>query len=187
MSSHRIAWRYAKSLIQLAQEKGKLDEVFNDMKSIDATFESSRELKLMFKSPIINYDKKLNVVKSLYEGKVNELVYRFLTLMITKGREAHFHDMVTAFIAQYNALKNITIVKITSAVKLDTGLVQSMIANLKKKENLQTVELVEELNPEMIGGFVLQYGDKMIDSSVSRNLNSLRNIIEDDSYIKRYS
>ncbi len=187
MSSHRIAWRYAKSLIQLAQEKGQLDEVFNDMRNIDSTFENSRDLKLMFKSPIINYDKKLSIVKSLFEGKVNELVYRFLTLMITKGREAHFHEMVNSFIEQYNSLKNITKVKITSAVKLDAGLVQSMIANLKKKENLQQVELYEELNPEMIGGFILQYGDKMIDSSISRNLNSLRNIIDDDSYIKRYS
>lgn len=187
MSSHRIAWRYAKSLIQLAQEKGKLNEVFNDMKSIDGIFESSRELKLMFKSPIITYDKKLNVVKGLFEGKVSEVVYNFLTLMIKKGREAYFHQMVASFIEQYNTVNNITPVTITSAVKLDSGLVQSMLNNLKKKENLKEVELHEVINPEMIGGFILQYGDKMIDSSVSRNINTLRNLIEDDSYIKRYS
>lgn len=187
MSSHRIAWRYAKSLIQLADEKGKLDEVFKDMKSIDHTFETSRELKLMFKSPIITYDKKLNVVKALYEGKVSDLVFRFLTLMISKGRESHFHAMVTCFIEQYNLIKEITPVKITSAVKLDAGFVQSMIAKLKKNENLKDVELHENMDPSMIGGFILQYGDKMIDSSVSRSLHSLRNIIEDDTYIKKYS
>lgn len=187
MSSHRIATRYAKSLIQLAQENNQLPAVQADMKSIDAIFENSRELKLMFKSPIIPADKKQNIVKSLFEGKINEIVYRFLTLMIKKGREADFHQTVASFIEQYNVIKGITPVTVTSAVKLDATLIQSMIANLKKNENLQEIELHEAINPEMIGGFVLQYGDKMIDSSVSRSLTSLRNIIEDDSYIKKYS
>src|SRR5688500_378663 len=123
--SYRIATRYAKSLIGLAEEKGKLDEVFTDMKHIDRTFENSRDLKLMFKSPIITSDKKLNVVKALFEGKVSEILFRFMTLMIKKGREAHFHEMVESFILQYNVIKEITPVKITSAVKLDAALVQS--------------------------------------------------------------
>jgi F-type H+-transporting ATPase subunit delta len=185
--SYRIATRYAKSLIQLAQEKGKLEEVFAGMKSLDRAFENSRELKLLFKSPIITSDKKLNVVKSLFENKVDEILFRFLTLMIKKGREEHFHQIAESFITQYNEIKNITPVKITSAVKLDSAFVQSMVASLKKKENLGEVLLQEVVDESLIGGFVLQYGDKMIDSSVIRNLNGLRNIVEDDSYIKKYS
>jgi F-type H+-transporting ATPase subunit delta len=62
-----------------------------------------------------------------------------------------------------------------------------MLAALKTKEKLGEVELTEEIDESMIGGFILKYGDKMIDSSVSRSLGTLRNIIEDDSYIKKYS
>ena len=184
--SYRIATRYAKSLIGLAQEQGKLDEVFKDMKSIDNTFETNKELKVMFKSPIITADKKLTIVKSLFEGKISEMLFRFLALMIKKGREAYFHEMINSFILQYNVLKEITPVTITSAIKLDPGLIQSMITNLQKKENLKEVELREVIDSEMIGGFILQYADKMIDSSVSTSLNSLRNIIEDDTYVKKY-
>jgi F-type H+-transporting ATPase subunit delta len=184
--SYRIATRYAKSLILLAQEKGQLAEVFKDMKEIDRVFEASRDLKMMFKSPIITSDKKINVVKALFEGKVSPMLYGFLTLMIKKGREEHFHEMVESFILQYNVIKEITPVKITSAVKLDAGLVQNILNNLKKKEHLKEVELHEFIDPEMIGGFVLQYGDKMLDNSVSNSLNNLKNIIEDDSYVKRY-
>ena len=122
MGSHRIASRYAKSLIQLAEEKGKLDEVFADMKSIDGIFENNRDLKLVFRSPIIPADKKLTIVKKIFEGKINDILFRFLTLMIKKGREEHFHEMVESFILQYNVIKEITPVKITSAVKLDAGL-----------------------------------------------------------------
>jgi F-type H+-transporting ATPase subunit delta len=184
--SYRIATRYAKSLILLAQEKGKLDEAYKDMKHIDSVFENSRELKLMFKSPIITSDKKMNVVKALFEGKISEIVYGFLTLMIKKGREAHFHEMVESFIIQYNEISQITIVKITSAVKIEDSMLQSIINNLKKKEHLKEVELHEIIDSSIIGGFVLQYADKMIDSSVSTSLNALQNIIEDDTYVKKY-
>src|ERR1043165_624298 len=181
MGSHRIASRYAKSLIQLAQEKGKLDEVFADMKSIDSIFEGSRDLLLMFKSPIIPSDKKLTIVKKIFEGKISDIVFRFLTLMIKKGREAHFHAMAESFIVQYNEIKNITPVTITSAIKLDSGLVQSMLNALKAKEKLGEIELKEVIDESIIGGFVLQYGDKMIDSSVTKNLRGFRNIVDDDS------
>ncbi len=152
MSSHRIASRYAKSLIQLAEEKGQLNEVFADIKSLDTTFESSRDLKLMFKSPIIPSDKKLNIVKRLFEGKISDLLYRFLVLMIKKGREVHFHDMVVSFIEQYNVLRNITPVTITSAVKLDAGLVQTMLTSLKNKEQLGDIQLKEVVDESIIGG-----------------------------------
>ena len=184
--SYRIATRYAKSLILLSQEKGKLDEVFKDMEAIDRVFEGSRDLKLMFKSPLITADKKLNVVKSLFEGKVSPITYGFLTLMIKKGREEFFHQMVESFIIQYNEISNITVVKVTSAVKMDPTLLKNMIDKLKKKENLKEVQLEEIVDESILGGFVLQYADKMIDSSVSTSLNALKNIIEDDSYVKKY-
>ena len=187
MGSYRIASRYAKSLIQLAQENGKLDEVINDIKSIDRAFEGSRDLKLMFRSPIIPADKKQNIVDKLFKGKVNDILYRFMTLMISKGREKHFHEMVESFILQFNEIKNITPVTITSAIKLDAGLVQSILSSLKNKEKLGEIELTEVIDESIIGGFILTYGDKMIDSSVTRNLGGLRNIVDDDSYIKKYS
>lgn len=187
MGSFRIASRYSKSLLQLAQEKGVLDAVFADIKGIDMIFENSRDLKLLFKSPIITTDKKLTIVKKLFEGKIAGLLYQFMVLMIKKGRESHLHEITESFITQYNEMQGITPVKLITAVKLDSGLVETMVTSLKAKEFLKEVELHEEIEEELIGGFILQYGDKMIDQSVRRRLNELFTIIEDDSYIKRYS
>ncbi len=187
MSSFRIATRYAKSLIQLAQEKNVLDAVFADIKSVDAIFENSRELILLFKSPIIPTDKKLAIVKKLFEGKITDLLYQFMVLMMKKGREKHFHEIVDEFIVQYNAMRGITPVKLISAVKLESGLVQTIVKSLKAKELLKEIELQEEVNEDMLGGFILQYGDKQIDQSVRRRLDELHSIVEDDSYIKKYS
>lgn len=187
MGSFRIANRYAKSLIGLAKEKGELESTFNDIKSIDNAFEQSRDLRTLFKSPIIPTDKKLAIAEKLFKGKSSDLVYQFMVLLIKKGRESHFHDVVNSFIEQYNVLQGITPVKLISAVKLDNGLVQTMVSKLKAKEFLKEVELVEEVDEELIGGFVLTYGDKMIDGSVRRRLHELAAIIEDNTYIKKYS
>ena len=187
MSAFSLATRYAKSLLQLAQEKGKLDEVFNDMKAVNHILQSSYDLKLMLKSPIITTDKKLNVIKQLFEGKIDTILYSFMVLVIKKGREAYLNQVTEAFIEQYNVVRNITPVTITSAVKLDAGLVQSMIASLKTKEKLGEIQLHEIIDPTVIGGFILQYGDKMIDSSISRSLGALKGIIEDETYVKKYS
>ena len=70
---------------------------------------------------------------------------------------------------------------------MDKNIIDSMIASLKAKEKLGEIELTQEVDPSMIGGFILQYDDKMIDSSVSRRLTALKGVIEDDTYIKKYS
>ena len=77
--------------------------------------------------------------------------------------------------------------KLITAVKLDSGVVQSLVRSLKAKEFLKEVELVEEVNEDLLGGFILEYNDKMLDQSVRRRLNELFTIVEDDSYIKKYS
>ncbi len=187
MSAFSLATRYAKSLIQLVNEQGKLEQVYKDIKDVNAIFESNRDLKLMFKSPIITADKKLNVVKQLFEGKIDAVLYQFMTLIIKKGREAYLSEITHSFVLQYNELKNITPVKISSAVKLDAGVVTGIINSLKTNEKLGDVELTEEIDASMIGGFILQWGDKMIDSSVSRRLSTLKGVIEDDSFVKKYS
>jgi len=187
MSAFSLATRYAKSLIQLVNEQGKLEQVYKDINSVNGIFESSRDLKLMFKSPIITSDKKLNVVKQLFEGKIDTVLYQFMVLVIKKGREAYLNEITQSFIIQYNSIKNITPVKITSAVKLEESVVKGIINALIAKENLGEVQLTEIVDAGMVGGFILQYGDKMIDSSVSRRLNSLKAVIEDDTFIKKYS
>ncbi len=186
MSSYRIAQRYARSLVTLAQEQGKLAEVNKDFRRMDEIFETSKDLKAVFKSPIIATDKKLAIAKKIFEGNTSAIVYNFIVLLIKKGREAFLHEIADAFIMQYNVLAGITPVKFSSATKLDAAEVNRIINALKAKENLKEVELTEEVDPELIGGFVLTYGDKMVDASIKNQLHGFRKIVDDNSYIKKY-
>jgi F-type H+-transporting ATPase subunit delta len=183
--SYRIATRYAKSLIELAQEKGKLEEVFADVQLLNESFHASRELRVFLKSPVIGPEKKLDVLNKLFLAKVNEITGKFIILMTNKGREQFLSEIAESFITQYNVLKNITPVRITSAVKLDKGTIDNLLSGLRKREKIEEIQLTESIDESLLGGFILLYGDKQIDSSVRSSIQKLHNLVADDSYIKK--
>jgi F-type H+-transporting ATPase subunit delta len=180
-----LASRYAKSILDLAQEKGKLEQVYQDIQLLGRTCESSKELRNLLKSPIISADNKQAVFTKLFGGKIDELTAQFIKLLTTKGREGNLQAIASAFITQYNILKHITPVKITSAVKLDTSTIASIVDGLKKKAGLKEIQLTEAIDADLLGGFILQYGDYQVDTSVRSSLHQLSTLVADDSYVKR--
>lgn len=168
-----VASRYAKSLLDLAVEKGQLDAVYADMLQVSDVAGGSREFITFLNSPVINTDKKIAVLKSIFEGKLNALTLGFLTLVAGKRRESIIPEMASSFIDQYRAHKNILTAVVTSAQGLDAATRQKALDLVKTQLNGE-IELVEKTDPKLIGGFILKIGDKQIDRSVSRQLSNLK-------------
>lgn len=186
MSAIRLASRYAKSLLDLSIEKGQLEEVFNDMKQVKAVIEASRELLVMLKNPIINTEKKQKVVDAIFGKNSNYITKTFLTLMVKKGREAYLLDIADSFIQLYNQNKNITPVKITTAVQFDEAFTNNLIAKLKSKTGIQNPQIKVEVDESLIGGFVLQYEDKLYDASVAHKLEQLEKEFNQNQFVKAF-
>lgn len=186
MSNIRLSSRYAKSLLDLAIEKGQLEQVYADVKVIDKAIEGSAELAALLKSPIINSGKKLDVLKAIFSSKVNPITLAFIEILVKKGREPYLIDMAHSFINQYNKHKNITPVKVTTATAIDKSTIDNILAQLKAKTGIVNVELSTEVDPELIGGFVLQFEDKMFDASVSRKLELLEKEFNKNVYVKDF-
>lgn len=186
MSSFRIASRYSKSLLTLAQERKVLETVYTEMLGINALTSSRNELKAFLKSPIITSDRKLVVLSKLFDGKVSELTYRFLELLVKKGREAYIPEIAAAFIEQYKILNNITTVTLTTPVKLDEATVNQLADGLRKKAGITQIDLKQQIDPSLIGGYVLEYNGNQIDASVSRKLAQFRASAVDETYVKKY-
>ena len=100
MAQVKVAKRYAKSFLGLVSEKGKLEEAFADMSLIQKTTSENRELVNMLKSPVVNTDKKISILKSIYGGKLSEATMLFLTLIAKKRREGALSEIAAEFIAQ---------------------------------------------------------------------------------------
>ncbi len=163
--------RYAQSLLDLALEQNQLDTVFNDMELIASTIEGSKELSILLDSPVVKSDKKQTILNQLFGSKISELSTRFLKLVSTRKRDSLLKDIATSFIAMYKKHKNIIVAEITSAVKLDDNQKKNIIDLLKTDA---TVEMVEKIDPSIIGGFIVRVDDKQIDASILREINDLK-------------
>jgi F-type H+-transporting ATPase subunit delta len=183
MQNPRLAGRYAKSLIDIAQEQNVLDAVLGDMELMHKVSDSNPDLVTMLKSPIVKGDKKMAVLNAIFEGKVQKITLAFTDLLVKKGREFFLPEIASAFVSQYKELKNIKTVHLTTAVAIDEDLKQ-MIRN-KVAASVQDghVELETKVNEELIGGFMLEVGDKLFDASVRRDLIDIRNQFTKNLYV----
>jgi len=183
MQNPRIAGRYAKSLIGLAIERNELDRVYNDMLYLQAVLKQSRDFLVILRSPIITPDKKQTILKTVTEGKVSEIVAGFNRLLIQKGREGFLPEIITAYINQYKVLKDIYVVKLITAVPASEELKQMIIDKVKATTSLQNIELKTEVKEELIGGFVLQMGDTLVDASISYDLHAIKQQFLNNDFI----
>lgn len=174
MSNPRLADRYAKSLIDLSNERNQLDLVRTDMLYIHALCKASREFLNMLRSPIIKADQKEKMLVAVINEKVSELTAVFSNLLVRKGRERDLPEIANAFISQYNALKGIHQVKLTTAVPVSEELRKSIEANVQKANNFTTVELETAVNEKLIGGFVLEFNNKQVDASIAFDLREIK-------------
>lgn len=184
MSDYRVASRYAKSLIDLASEKGVLDQVHNDMLLFSRTCKASYEFTLVLKNPIINHAKKLAILRALFAGKMNELSMAVLEITTRKNREAILQSVAESFHAQYNKLKNVEVANITTAIPLEANY-KTEIENYLKKNSGKTVEIIEKVDTDLIGGYILRVEDRQIDNSVKARLQELKKNFSDNPYISK--
>lgn len=185
MQNPRLAFRYAKSLVDLALEKGQLELVYNDMMLLHGICKSSRDFVNMLKSPVISADKKVKIFTAILEGKVNSFTLLFGRLLIEKRREGFLPEIIRAFIEQYRTVKGIHKVKITTATPLSATLENEIRQKVQNSLALQNVELEMAVNEDLIGGFVLETEDKLFDASIRRDLKDIKKQFMENVYIQR--
>lgn len=183
MQNPRLATRYAKSLIGLSIERNELEKVYNDMLYLQALAKASREFIVLLKSPVVPIDKKLAVVNALTAGKIGELTTAFNKLLITKGREAYLPEIINTFIEQYKSFKKIHTIKLTTATPVSEELRNEIVRKVKSETAFENIELSAEVKEELIGGFVLQIGDTLVDASIAFDLNAIRKQFQNNDFV----
>ncbi len=183
MPNPRVASRYAKSLLDLAVEKEQLEEVYGDMQYLQRLTKESRDFLNLLRSPVIKADIKTKVLESVIKGKVSEMTTAFIRLMTAKAREGALPEIITSFIQQYKDKKGIRIVKLTTAAPVSDAVRASIIEQVRKTTGIDKLELQEMVDPNIIGGFVLQTGDQLIDASVSYDLKQIARQFENNDFI----
>src|SRR5688572_8966186 len=173
MPNPRLASRYAKSLLDLAVEKGVLEKTYADIQVMEQICKGNRDFVNLLRSPIVKSDAKRKIVEAVTKGKISELTTAFNALLVGKGRESILPEIITAFISQYKEHKNIHIVKLITAVPVSEEVKTAIVKQVKKAGGIENIELDEKVDESLIGGFILQLGDKLVDASISYDLRNI--------------
>lgn len=183
MPNPRLASRYAKSLLDLAIEKNQLEKIFADMKWLQAVIKENRDFGNLLRSPIVKPDKKKKIIDAVFDKRVSEITAAFVNLLITKNRESNLPEVITSFISQYKQNKNIHTVKLTTAIPVSDDVRKAIVDQVKKSSGYDNIELEEKVDENIIGGFVLQIGDKLVDASIAYDLKAISRQFENNDFI----
>ncbi|MDX9929859.1 MAG: ATP synthase F1 subunit delta [Bacteroidales bacterium] len=175
MNESRISVRYARALFETALEKKLLEVTGRDMKLLEEV-SHTEEFIAFAGNPTIAPSVKTRIFNSAFSGSMSPLSMSLAGLVIKNGRENHFRGIARNYLAMMRKHLGITEVLITTAVKPakeTLGKLESMISGIFNTK----VEMKEETNPLLIGGFVIRIDDKLIDASVRYKLEKMRKVM----------
>ena len=173
MSDIRIASRYAKSLMDLAIEKGLLEQVNLDMRTMQTVAKENPSLVNVFDSPVIKSDKKAAIVHAVFGNTFNKLTMIFADQVVKKRREMYLPLIAQEFVKQYNQRNGIQTATVTSAAALSDGMKASVKEFIEKETNAR-VDMKTVVNPDIIGGLVIRIEDSLYDSSIAKKLDQIK-------------
>ncbi len=184
MSVTRIASRYAKSLFELAEKENLLDKVHEDILYVREVARH-KEFASVMKNPLISTEKKERIFEAVFKEKVHDLTLKTLMVIAEHKREAYVADVCTFFHSMYNTQKHITSVRLTTATAISEEKAQTILAAFQEKGLIEEhVELELKVNPDILGGFIVQFNDQLYDASVKDKLDRLRMKFSENLYIK---
>ncbi len=172
MKGTKLASRYAKALLELAIELNKLDSVTGDMNYLLEASKETREFQLFLDSPIIQSEKKIAILGELF-GQFEEVTMSFVKLIAKNRRESYLPLIAQSFEAQVKEHKGIVPVTLISAKPLNEATRATILAKIQTAIKGE-LEVKEQVDESLIGGFIVRMGDKQIDASVASQFNNLK-------------
>jgi F-type H+-transporting ATPase subunit delta len=173
MSVSIVASRYAKSLIELAKEQNVLPAVYEDMKLFKDTVDNNRGLMLALKSPVVRHEKKLGILKALFEDKVNPVTFAIFNIITKKNREAILDAIAEEFLIAYNDFQGIQKALVVTTTPLTEEL-RKQFTSIVASATGKTVQLEEKIDENLIGGYLLRVNDRQVDASLKKRLNEMK-------------
>jgi F-type H+-transporting ATPase subunit delta len=116
-------------------------------------------------------------------GNISDMTSAFIRLLVSKNRENTLPEMISSYIQQYKQKKDIHVVTLTTAAPVSEDIRKKIIAQVEKTSNMKNIELQSVVKPEIIGGFILQTGDKLVDASIAYDLKEISRQFENNDFI----
>ena len=167
-----IAQVYARSLFEVAEESGKLDDVRDQLGEFADALTDDRDLQIFFFSPYFSTQEKTEGLAKAVTG-AEPIVLNFLKLLIEKHRMPALFRIRRVYGSLWEDYNKLLPVQITSAVELDESVVKH-IGDRISEQTGRKVELSASVEPDILGGIVVRVGNQVLDASIRNRLETLR-------------
>lgn len=167
-----ISVRYARALLKSAMELNLEDQVYQEMITLADQYNRVPELCSTIDNPMLDKDKKQALLQAACGKNLSELTERFIHLVLHEGRDNVMQMMATSYITLYRKQKNIISGRLITATTVTPEVEQKMKQMVQSKSQ-GTVEFQTEVDPDIIGGFILEYDSYRMDASVQTKLNNI--------------
>ena len=172
-----ISMRYARALLKSATDQKQEDTVYQEMMTVAKSYLDVPALRHTIDNPMLSKDKKEALLIVAAGEKPCQLTKAFIALVLKEDRENVMQFMANSYITLYRKQKNVIRGKLTTAARVSAETEQKMRQMVESKTN-GTVEFETEVNPEIIGGFILEYDTFRMDASVKSKLNNILNTLK---------
>ena len=172
-----ISVRYARALLKCAMELNLEDQVYQEMITLADQYNHVPELRSTIDNPMLDKDKKQALLQAACGKNLSELTERFIHLVLHEGRDNVMQMMATSYITLYRKQKNIISGRLITATTVTPEVEQKMKQMVQSKSQ-GTVEFQTEVDPDIIGGFILEYDSYRMDASVQTKLNNILKVLK---------
>ena len=169
--------RYARALLKSATDQKLEDAVYQEMMTVAKSYLDVPALRHTIDNPMIAKDKKQILLTTAAGALVSQLTQSFIALVLKEDRENVMQFMANSYITLYRKQKNVIRGKLITAARVSAQTEQKMRQMVESKTN-GTVEFETEVNPDIIGGFILEYDTFRMDASVKSKLNNILNTLK---------
>ncbi|WP_029011040.1 F0F1 ATP synthase subunit delta [Azospirillum halopraeferens] len=169
-----LATRYSTALFELADESKALDQVASDLTNLKQILAESADLRRLVQSPVISRaDQGRAMAAVLDRAGVSDLTKRFVGLVAKSRRLFALSGMIDGYLAELARRRGETTAQVTSARPLSDAQVQAVTDALRKTAGAKVAVNVT-VDPALIGGMIVRFGSRMVDTSVRTKLDKLQ-------------
>lgn len=168
-----VTLRYAKALFLQAEEQGEAEQILSDVDWITRNLEDYPELKQALKNPVIHTSQKQSIVRDVFQEHISSLMLRFIQLVLRNRREAYLENIFRNYRDIFNERRGIKTVRLTTALKVGEREKEDIQHLICEAFDARKVDFREDIDQRIMGGFIIQVEDQLLDASVRRQLEMI--------------
>ena len=169
----KVVLPYAEALLEMGQSRDILEKITVDLSLISNLLSESDSLQTFLSNPLIKSVVKKNILQKIYFTQIDNQVLNFLFILIDRRRISYLKDIIKCYLNLADKLNAIIIANVFTAIGLTNLQKTALEQKLKNLTNAKEVKLVITINTELIGGLIIKIGSKVMDNSLSGQLNQI--------------